>query len=194
MAVKLASVCTYRGVYVCYTDWWFCDASLVSQYKWLCYSYSYSYISKPPKSTFPNHKTDRLQEVPQFSQLYIFPFFHVIHNDRHAHAHTTRVSRYQKSKPIWILLELETVSGSGISWAICKSAPRSRQITMPAPHHSVFYRPDALPAAQPTASKHWRHISRSYHNIHIFFETDNWNYLSQLFNCMQDTEIDNSSK
>jgi len=30
------------------------------------------------------------------------------------------------------------VSGSGISWAICKSAPSSRQITMPAPHHSVF--------------------------------------------------------
>ena len=29
--------------------------------------------------------------------------------------------------------------GSGISWAICKSAHRSRQITMPAPHHSVFY-------------------------------------------------------
>jgi len=49
------------------------------------------------------------------------------------------------------------VSGSGISWAVCKSAPCSRQITMPAPHHSVFYRPDALPAAQPTASKHWRH-------------------------------------
>ena len=30
------------------------------------------------------------------------------------------------------------MSGSGISWAICKSAPRSRQMTMPAPHHSVF--------------------------------------------------------
>jgi len=28
----------------------------------------------------------------------------------------------------------ETVSGSAISWAICKSAPRSRQITTPAPH------------------------------------------------------------
>jgi len=42
------------------------------------------------------------------------------------------------------------VSGTGISWAICKSASRSRQITTPAPHHSVFYRPDALPAAQPT--------------------------------------------
>ena len=33
----------------------------------------------------------------------------------------------------WILLKQETVSGSGISWAICTSAPRSRQITMPAP-------------------------------------------------------------
>ena len=30
------------------------------------------------------------------------------------------------------------MSGSGISWAISKSAPCSRQITMPAPHHSVF--------------------------------------------------------
>ena len=62
----------------------------------------------------------------------------------------------RKVKPIWILLKQETVSGSGISSAICKSAPRSRQITTPAPHHSVFYRLDALPAAQPTASKHWR--------------------------------------
>jgi len=37
-----------------------------------------------------------------------------------------------------MLLEQETVSGSGISWAICKSTRRSRQITTPAPHHSVF--------------------------------------------------------
>jgi len=62
----------------------------------------------------------------------------------------------RKVKPIWILLKQETVSGSGISWAICKSAPCSRLTTTPAPHHSVFYRPDALPAAQPTASKNWR--------------------------------------
>ena len=63
----------------------------------------------------------------------------------------------RKAIPIWILLKQETVSGIGISWAINKSAPSSRQITMPAPHHSGFYRPDALPAAQPTASKHWWH-------------------------------------
>ena len=68
---------------------------------------------------------------------------------------TTRVSRYQKGKTNLDLLKQETVNGSGISWAICKSAPRSRQITMPAPQHSVFYRLDAFPATQPTASKHW---------------------------------------
>ena len=62
----------------------------------------------------------------------------------------------RKVKPICILLKQEIVSGSGINWAICKCAPCSRQITTPTPHHSVFYRPDALPAAQPTASKHWR--------------------------------------
>jgi len=52
--------------------------------------------------------------------------------------------------PIWILLKQETVSGSGISWAICKSAPRSRQITMPAPYHSVFagWMPFLLPNHQ----------------------------------------------
>ena len=75
---------------------------------------------------------------------------------------TTQVSRYQKcntnldfteardseSQWHWIILNQETVSGSGISWAVCKTAPRSRQITMPAPHHSVFYRPDALPRLQ----------------------------------------------
>jgi len=73
---------------------------------------------------------------------------HPLHT--HAHTHT---------------LKQETVSGSGISWAICKSAPCSRQIATPAPHHSVFYRPDALPAAQPTASKHRRQPLYQYSNI-----------------------------
>ena len=87
------------------------------------------------------------------------------HARTHAHTHTRLTALWpglprwagtRKVKPIWIFRKQETVSGSGISWAICKSALRSRQITTSAPHHSVFYRPDALPAAQPTASKHWR--------------------------------------
>ena len=59
------------------------------------------------------------------------------------------MSWYQKGETNLDFTEEEIVSGSGITWA-----PRSRQITMPAPQHSLFYRPDALPAAQPTASKY----------------------------------------
>jgi len=65
----------------------------------------------------------------------------------HTHTHTCLTALFpglprwagtRKVKPIWILLKQETVSGSGISWAICKSASHSRQITTPAPHHSSF--------------------------------------------------------
>ena len=86
------------------------------------------------------------------------------HTHTHTHTHTLLTALCpglsgwagtRTVKPIWILLKQETVSGSGISWVIRKSAPHSRQITTPAPHHSVIYRPDAFPAAQPTASKHW---------------------------------------
>ena len=63
---------------------------------------------------------------------------------------TTQVSWYQKGK---INLDFTEARDSEWQWHH-KSAPRSRQITMPAPHRSDFYRLDALPAAQPTASKH----------------------------------------
>jgi len=45
------------------------------------------------------------------------------------------VSWYQKGKTN---LDFTEARDSDIIWAICKSAPRSRQITMPTPHHSVF--------------------------------------------------------
>jgi len=68
---------------------------------------------------------------------------------------TTRVSRYQKDKT-------RKANQSGFTGArdsewqwhqlghmqICISP---RQIIMPVSHHSIFYRLDALPAAQPTA-------------------------------------------
>jgi len=71
---------------------------------------------------------------------------------------TIRVSRYQKGKTRKVktnldLLEQEIVSGSGICWAMCKSAPHPRQ-SHQHPTTQFFYRLDALPAAQPTASKH----------------------------------------
>jgi len=56
-------------------------------------------------------------------------------------------------------MKQEMMGGSGIRWTICKSfTPCSRQITMPAPHHLIFYRLDALPDAEPTVSKHAREL------------------------------------
>ena len=91
----------------------------------------------------------------------------------HTNTHLTalfldnRLSRYQKGKPIWILLKQETVSGSGISWDICKSAPRSRQITTPAPHHSVFLQA-GCPSCRPTNSVNALKALLSY-CIHCLF-------------------------
>ena len=72
---------------------------------------------------------------------------------------TTWVSRHQKGKPFCILLEKEMM---GWQWhqldhmqIMCTSLQREN-------HASIsplsFYRPDALPAAQPTASKHCVHL------------------------------------
>jgi len=64
----------------------------------------------------------------------------------------TMVSRYQKGKTN---LDFTEARDSEWQWhqlgniQICTSLQ-----TMPAPHHSVFYRLDALPPAQPTVSKH----------------------------------------
>ena len=53
---------------------------------------------------------------------------------------TTWVSRYQKGKTSLDLNETGedgVLECSGVSWTICKqSAPHSRQITTPTPHHS----------------------------------------------------------
>ena len=117
--------------------------------------------------TLITHRIDTSQLIDQHSLLRL-----------HVHTHTRLAALFpglpglagtRNVKPIWILLKQETVSGSGISWAICKSAPCSRQITTPAPHHSFFCRPDALPAAQPTASKHWRQCTNwSIYNLMTF--------------------------
>ena len=69
----------------------------------------------------------------------------------------TWVSWHQKGKPFWILLEHEMM---GWQWhqvdhmqIICTSLQTDNH---PSTSLLSFYRPDALPATQPTASKHWR--------------------------------------
>ena len=63
-----------------------------------------------------------------------------IHTRTHAHTHNRPTALlYHKMVDFLVYrVEQEKVSGSGISRAICKSAPRTRQITTPAPHYSVF--------------------------------------------------------
>jgi len=74
------------------------------------------------------------------------------HTHTHTHTHpfnssfsgTTRVSRYKKGKTRrqWVAVA---------SARPCKSAPSSRQITTPAPHHSVFLQA-GCPSCHPTNS------------------------------------------
>jgi len=88
------------------------------------------------------------------------------HTHTHTHTHpfngpfsgTTRVSQYQKGK---INLDFTEARDSESQWhqlghmQVCTSLQTDNHASN---HHSVFYRPDALPGTQPTASKHWRHI------------------------------------
>jgi len=88
----------------------------------------------------------------------------------------------RKVKAIWIILKQETVSGSGIHWAICKSAPSSRQTTTPAPHHSVFT--GRMPFLSPNqqrqsternwVSKQCDKISRSQVHVMLFIWVQTW--------------------
>ena len=60
---------------------------------------------------------------------------------------TTQVSQYQKGKTNLDFTEAEIASDSGISWAICKFAPRSRQITCQHPTTQFFT--DRMPFLPP---------------------------------------------
>jgi len=70
------------------------------------------------------------------------------------------VSRYQKGKTNLDLLKQETASGSGISWADDTNSSKGASMHLAPdrqPHQhpiTLFLQADALPAAQPTASKH----------------------------------------
>jgi len=77
----------------------------------------------------------------------------------HAHTHpfngpfsgTTQVSRYQRGKTS---LDFTEASDSEWQWhqlGRMQVSPRSRQITMPAPHHSVFLQA-GCPSCRPTNS------------------------------------------
>jgi len=89
------------------------------------------------------------------------------HTHTHTHTHTTvlllswnmsgttRMSRYQKGKTRKVktnldLLEQEIMSGSGICWAICKSAPHPRQ---PRQHPTTQFFTGRMPFLPPNQQR-----------------------------------------
>jgi len=84
---------------------------------------------------------------------------HLVGNT-HTHTHTRLTALFpglpgwastRKVKPIWILLKQEPVSSSGISWAICKSAPCSRQI--PCQHLTTQFFTGRMPFLPPNQQR-----------------------------------------
>ena len=77
---------------------------------------------------------------------------------RHIHTHlfngplsgTTRVSRYQKGKTNLDFTEARDSEWQWHQLGHMQVCTYLQTDTMPVLHHSVFYRPDALPATQPT--------------------------------------------
>ena len=67
---------------------------------------------------------------------------------------TTQVSRYQKGKTNQDFTGARDNEWQWHQLGHMQVCTLLQTDTTPAPHHSGFYRPDALPAAQPTVSKH----------------------------------------
>ena len=101
--------------------------------------------------------------------------FNTVYTHTHTHTHThpfngpfsgtTQVSRYQKGKTN---LDFTGARDSEWQWhqlghmQVCSSVQTDNHTNTSL---LSFYRPDALPATQPTVSKHWRHISLTQQSV-----------------------------
>ena len=109
------------------------------------------YNRSNPKHTSSIHRPSSVTGQPYTSRSYRCP----CSPSTHTHPFNgpfpglPRWASTRKVKPIWILLKQETVSAIVTSWAIHKSAPRFRQITMPAPPPLSFLQA-GCPSCRPT--------------------------------------------
>jgi len=103
----------------------------------------------------------------------------------HTHTHTRLTALFpglpgwastRKVKPIWISgkTNLDFTEARDSEWQWHQLGPMQVCISLQTDNHAsttplkVFYRPDALPAAQPTASKHWL-VNSNYLHISLIF-------------------------
>jgi len=146
---------------------------------------------------FHTHTTDFMQLINKMYFLQqSYNFFNnysvakTLDTHTHTHTHLTALrpglpgwANTRKEKPIWILLQRETVSGSGIRWAICKSEPCSSQIATTVPHHSSFLQA-GCPSCRPTNSvkapkeeKHYFNLTKIAHSgtlLQFVIADDQW--------------------
>jgi len=155
-------MCQFRHIWV--KKWKFCQCCHRSIYKTQFNIHSHLYhLVGIQRAKLQNciHEKILIYIINHTIDQSIKISINTVHTHTHTHpfngpsSETTRVSRYQKSKPIWILLKQETASGSGIRWVdmqVCTSLQTDNHASTPP--LEFFYRSDALPATQPTASKH----------------------------------------
>ena len=113
-----------------------------------------------------------------------FVSYHYTHRFNGPLSGTTQVSRYQKGKT-----NLDFTEARDREWQrhqlgrmqVCNSLQTDNHASTPP---LSFYRPDALPAAQPTASKHWRQSKLPLHIATISSHCYNLCYIIwHLVNC-----------
>ena len=93
-----------------------------------------------------------------FSHIHMHPFNGPL-------SRATRVSRYQKGKT-----NLDFTEARDSEWQWHHLGHMQVCILLQTDNHTstpplCFFRPDALPAAQPTASKHWRQTVRTFNKV-----------------------------
>ena len=114
-------------------------AWLHHQVGWLFQCYTGTPAHDPLCAYMTSSIKPEVHNVSQSRQSRTEPRTWATHTHTHTHTRLTALflglpgsAGSRKVKPIWILLKQETVSGSGISWAICKSAPVSyTHLTLP---------------------------------------------------------------
>ena len=115
----------------------------------------------PMQTIFTLLQTDNLlhqHSVTQFLQARCFSWRPINNVKAHTHTRLTALClglpRWAGTRKVKHNLDFTGARDSEWQWhqlGMCKSAPRSRQITMPAPHHSVFLQA-GCPSCRPTNS------------------------------------------
>jgi len=176
---------------------WTCHCMTMENYHWSSYIgcrlskelQTSCFCSCTTSTSDKHHNTFTLCSVyPQFwqpvadtgwglAQRFTFCQELLLHPHNGLFSRTTWISQHQKGKTNLDLLEQETVSGCGISWAICKSAHHLSQIT------TQFFT-GQMPFLSPN-QQHWSTegsdvlpSTRSRFGEHGFFYSATWNTLS----------------